>query len=318
MILRNKSKIIFSLIIFFIVILISSFSFASEKENIDEQLVQLKDILDSSSTYSAFQTTMLLKTAQDLINAGIPFEDTERIIKNSMEKDFNAYSVKNVLDVILENQQEGIPTEPLINKVNEGLAKNADNNTIVSVVSTKAKNLKEANEILNQAREAGLKINGGEEMVKILADSLENDVPQESLTWLLNKGTTEGRSIEEIAEISEEFSYLSLMAYDLGLSPDEVFLIFEKAIDGDIGFDNICEDIQSNLETEISSVKVESSGGKPSAASVGGTSSTSLTGSPTEIGETPTQDAGEAPSQTGGIDEPSTSSGEDTPPPPEN
>jgi hypothetical protein len=195
---KIKNNLISTLMIFVLIFFIASFVFSAETATIDEQLEQLRDILDSSSTYSAFQTTMLLKSTQDLLELGIPFEDTREIIENSVEKSLDAYSIKKVFDIILETQQEGLPTEPLINKINEGFAKNVNESVIISVISTKAENLKKAVEILNEAQQEGLEINGGEEIVKILADSLENDVPQESLSWLLKTGTVEGSSIEEI------------------------------------------------------------------------------------------------------------------------
>ncbi|MBA7512454.1 hypothetical protein ES705_04459 [subsurface metagenome] len=323
MISRNKIKrnLISTLVIFALIIFIISFAFSAETATIDEQLEQLRNILDFSSTYSAFQTTMLLKSAQNLIESGILFEDTRGIIENSVEKSLDAYSLKKVFDVILETQQENLPVEPLINKVNEGFAKNIDKAIIISVISTKAENLRKAAEILNEAQQEGLEINGDEEMVKILADSLENDVPDESLSWLLKTGTAEGKSILEISEISEELSYLSLLATDSGLSSEEISLLFKKAIENNTNIDEICENIQTSLETQISTAKTEQGGTvKPSAPSVSGTIPSSSIESPVEVGETPTQDAGEAPTETGGTPtpEPVTTPPDETPPPPEN
>jgi len=316
---KIKFKLILSLIIFFVILSLTISTFSTELISIDEQLEQLKSIIGSSSSYSAFQTRMLLNTAQDLLELGIPFEDTKKIIENGVEESFDAYSVKKVFDVILETQQDGLPTEPLINKVNEGFAKNANKSVIISVISTKAENLKKANEILNEALQEGLEINGEKEMVEILANSLENDVPQESLSWLVKTGTTEGKSIEEITEISEELSYLSLMAYDSGLSPEEISLLFKKAIESSNNIEEICENIQTSLDAEISTAKIEEGGtAKPSTTTDSGTLPTSSTGSPAEVGETPTQEAGEAPTETGSAPEPSTPPAEETPSPPEN
>ena len=322
MISKNKIKnaTILSLITLLVIFsfTISAFS-AEETATIDEQLEQLKSIISSSSSYSAFQSRMILNTAQDLLESGIPFEDTKKIIENSIEESFDAYSVKKVFDVILDTQQEGLPTESLINKVNEGFAKNVNKCVIISVISAKAENLKKANEILNKALQEGLEINGEEELVGILADSLENDVPQESLSWLVQTGTTEGKSILEISEISEELSYLSLMAYDSGLSSEEIALLFKNAIENSTNIDEICENIQTGLETQISTAKTETDGTiKPSTTTDSGTLSTSSTESPTEVGETPTQEAGEAPTETGSAPEPSTSPAEEAPSPPEN
>ncbi len=317
---KNRNKLILSLITLFLIFSLANLAFAEEAvENLDEQLKELKNILASSTSYSAFQTSMLLNTAQDLLESGIPFEDTKTIIENSVEKSFDAYSVKKVFDVILDTQQDGLPTAPLINKINEGLAKNVNKSEIFSVISAKTENLKIADEILKEARQEGLEIDGGEEIVEILADSLENDVPQESLSWLVKMGTKEGRSIEKITEISEELSYLSLMASDSGLSPEEISLLFKKAIESSSNIEEICENIQNNLEAEISTAKIEGGEeGKPPTTLDSETLPTSPVESPVEIGETPTQEAGEAPTETGSTPEPSTSPTEEAPSPPEN
>jgi len=320
----SKNKIKFKLILSLITLL-TIFSFAisvffAETATIDEQLEQLKSILNSSSAYSAFQSRMILNSARALLESGIAFEDTQRIIENSIDNSLDAYSVKKVFDIILETQQENLPTEPLINKVNEGFAKNIDETIIISVISTKAESLRKASEILNEAQQEGLELNGGEEMVKILADSLENDVPDESLSWLLKTGTAEGKSILEISEISEELSYLSLLATDSGLSSEEISLLFKKAIENSTNIDEICENIQTSLDAEISTAKIE---GEESGQPSGSSTSTEVTTEPpseegsASVGETPTQEAGEAPTETGGAPEPSTSPEEETPPPPE-
>jgi len=327
---KPKNKLLLTLITLTTLLVIFSFPvsiFAAETgtidEQIDEQIEELKDIISSSSNYSAFQTRMVLNTAQELLESGVSFENTKRLIENSVEKSLDAYNVKKVFDIILETQQEGLPIEPLINKISEGLAKNVEKTIIISAVSTKAENLKKAVGILNEARQEGLQINDGEEIIKILADSLENDVPPESLSWLVKTGTAEGRSIEEITEISEELSYLSLMASDSGLSPEKISLLFKKSIDSSKNIGEICENIQKNLDAEISTAKIEAAGGvKPSSTTLGeGSSPTTLTGGgsdTTSLGETPAQEAGEAPTETSSSPEPSTSSEGSAPPPPEN
>jgi len=321
---KLKNKLILTLTILITLLVIFSFSipaFAVETKSIDEQIEELKNIIDSSSTYSAFQRRMILSTAQELLESGISFENTKKLIENSVEESLDAYNIKKVFDIILKAQQEGLPTEPLINKINEGFAKNVEKTIIISVVSTKAENLKKAVNILEEARQEGLQVSDGEEIIKILADSLENDVPSESLSWLVKRGTAEGRSIEEITEISEELSYLSLIASDSGLSSEKITLLFKKAMDKSSNIDEICENIQTTLDAEISTAKIEPEGVKPSSTTLSdGTSTTSLTGESSEItiGETPAQEAGEAPTETSSSPEPSTSSDGSAPPPPEN
>jgi hypothetical protein len=284
----KKNKLTLSLITLLAIFSFAISVFSAETATIDEQLEQLRNILDSSST------------------------------ENSVKKLTDAYDMKDIFDALLETKKKGLFTVSIINKINEGLAKNASKVEIISAISNKAENLRKAAEILNEARQEGLEIDNGEEMIKILADSLENDVPDESLSWLLKTGTAEGKSIIEISEISEELSYLSLLAADSGLSSEEISLLFKKATENSSSIGEICENIQNSLEAEISTAKIEGEEGKPSATSDNGTLPASTVETPGNIGETPTQDAGEAPTETGSAPEPSTSPTEEAPPPPEN
>ena len=314
--LKSKNKIIDFSIICVLTMFFISQSFAADTGNVDEQIAQLEEILNSSSAYSAFQTNMLLKSAQSLIDAGISYENTEEIIENSVDNSLNAYNIKKVFDVILDAQEEGLPSESLINKVNEGFAKNIDDNVIITVVSAKAENLKKASEILNEAGADGLEINGGDELLQVLASSLENDVPENSLSWLIESASSEGKSIQEISEISEEFSNLSLMATDIGLTPEEISITFEEAISAEENLEDIFSYIQNNLESEISSSQLVEEGKTPTTSLSGSISPASPTGSSAvEIGGAPTQESGEAPSAGS---EPAPLPSDATPSPPEN
>ena len=72
------------------------------------------------------------------------------------------------------------------------------------------------------------------------------------------------------------------------------------------------------MKQEISTTKIEEVGTvKPSTTSDSGTLPTPSTESPAEVGETPTQEAGEAPTDTSATPEPETTPGDETPPPPE-
>ncbi len=291
---------------------------------IEQQLAQLKDILDNSSSYSEFQKNqMLLPTLQKILASGISFEETNEIVEKGVNNSFDAYNMKKILDILQETKEEDLPVEPLINKINEGLAKNVNKTTLISVISKKAENLKKANEILRAAEQEGLKIEDGEEVIRIIGDSLENDVPAESLSWLIKTGLKQGKSLEEITEISDELGYLSLMAYDAGLSSDKINLLFNQSIEGSILVEEICVTIQKNLEAEIALNTMGGNGTKPSSPASGGatlpTSPTEAVSGFTDMGGTPAQEAGEAPTESGSAPIPSEPSEEESPtPPPEN
>jgi hypothetical protein len=220
---RNKTSMMFFLAIFVslaIFILVSPAQTAGS-DNLEEELDQLKTILDNSSGYSAFQRTMILNSAGKLLESGVSFDDTKNIIESHLNNSTNAYSVKKSLDLILEAQTEGLPVKSLINKIEEGLAKKVESDKIFSVVDTELKNLQAASNILQQI-EYSSETENYEEIVEKLADSLGDGLSQDYLSAVVERGVEENKSIEEIAEVSEELGTLNFQALEMGLSPEVI------------------------------------------------------------------------------------------------
>src|SRR4030066_898288 len=123
---KIRFKIILSLITLLMITCFAISVFSAGTESIDEQLEQLKSILDSSSYYSAFRKNqILLPKLKELLEEGISFKDTKEIVENSVKKSIDTYDMKDIFDALLEIKKKELPTVPIINKINEGLAKNA-------------------------------------------------------------------------------------------------------------------------------------------------------------------------------------------------
>jgi len=301
---RNKTSI-FSLAILFslaIFILVSSAQ-ATGSGDLEEELNQLETILNDSPDYSAFQKTMILNSAGELLESGVSFDDTKNIIEGHLNNSINAYSVKKSLDLILVAQTEGLPLESLINKIEEGLAKKVESDKIFSVVDTKLKNLQVASNILQQI-EYDPEAESYEEIVEKLADSLEDGLSQNYLSAVVERGVEEDKSIEEITEVSEELGFLNFQALEMGLSPEVIVDIFNSAADSSTQIEEICVKIQDALEDEIAIASTQSSVKDTSADST--TDSNSGTDVSTQVeapgpasaGNTPVQDSGTAPIDT--------------------
>ncbi|HDK27841.1 MAG TPA: hypothetical protein ENG48_12240 [Candidatus Atribacteria bacterium] len=301
---RNKTSkfslaILFSLAIF---ILVSSAQ-ATGSGDLEEELNQLETILNDSPDYSAFQKTMILNSAGELLESGVSFDDTKNIIEGHLNNSINAYSVKKSLDLILVAQTEGLPLESLINKIEEGLAKKVESDKIFSVVDTKLKNLQVASNILQQI-EYDPEAENYEEIVEKLADSLEDGLSQNYLSAVVERGVEEDKSIEEITEVSEELGFLNFQALEMGLSPEVIVDIFNSAADSSTQIEEICVKIQDALEDEIAIASTQSSVKDTSADST--TDSNSGTDVSTQVeapgpasaGNTPVQDSGTAPIDT--------------------
>jgi hypothetical protein len=323
---RNKTSFIFFLAISIslaIFILVSPAQ-ATGSGNLEEELDQLETILNNSPGYSAFQKTMILNSAGELLESGVSFDDTRNIIEGHLKNSANAYSVKKSLDLILEAQIEGLPIESLINKIEEGLAKKVESDEIFLVVGRELENLQTASNILQQI-EYSSETENYVEIVEKLADSLRDGLSQDYLSAVVERGIEENKNIEEIAEVSEELGSLNFQALEMGLSPEVITDIFNSAADSSTLIEEICMKIQDALEDEIAIASTQSSVEDDSAAITTDSNSetdvsTQVEGpGPVSAGDTPLQDSGTAPidtDNTSGLSSPSED--EDNIAPPEN
>ena len=264
--------------------------------NLEEELNQLETILNNSPGYSAFQKTMILNSAGELLENGVSFDDTKNIIENHLSNSTNAYSVKKSLDLILEAQTEGLPIKSLLNKIEEGLAKKVESDKIFSVVDNELKNLQAASNILQQI-EYSSETENYEEIVGKLADSLEGGLSQDYLSAVVERGAEENKSIEEISEVGEELGSLNFQALEMGLSPEVIADIFNLAADSSAQIEEICINVQDALDEEIAIASVQSSVRDDSTASTADSNSgtdlsTEVEGpGPASAGNTPVHDS---------------------------
>lgn len=321
---RNKISIFFLAISISLAIFILVFpAQAAGSDNLEEELDQLKAILNNSPGYSAFQRTMILNSAGELLESGVSFDDTRNIIEGHLKNSANAYSVKKSLNLILKAQTEGLPIKSLINKIEEGLAKKVESDKIFSVVDNELKNLQTASSILQQIEYSSETENYGK-IVEKLADSLGDGLSQDYLSAVVERGVEENKSIEEIAEVGEELGTLNFQALEMGLSPEVIADIFNSAADNSTLIEEICMNIQDALEDETAIASTQSSMEDDTAINTDSSSGTDTSipiegPGPVSAGDTPLQDSGTSPIDTDNTQGPSSpSENEDNAAPPEN
>ncbi len=79
------------------------------------------DEVDNGLPESA--TTELKACTRDLIGAGIDREDVMRMTRAMLESRFRAEHIVRAQKIVKSAYQEGLPAEPIMNKVHEGIAK---------------------------------------------------------------------------------------------------------------------------------------------------------------------------------------------------
>ncbi len=247
----TKRLFVFSLIILFLFMTTLPLSAvqASEVDGIN----QIEEDLAGSS-YSDFQKRMIMNSVQEAIDEGISVNEASSILQGSIENEIDAYNVKKFFDTVIAAKEEGISEEPLLNKMKEGLAKNVDERLIIDALTQKSDNMKIVHKMLAEAQ---IENGDPEEMIDILADSLTNGVPPGTLSQILTISSEQGKSWQEIEEVTKELGNLGIRASDLGLQEDKIEIIFSQALESQNSLENICMNIQDLM---MAAVAVEVSG----------------------------------------------------------
>jgi len=211
----------------------------------DNSLSNLEEKLEKLN-YSGFQKRMILEAAEKLLTLGINTRETERLLIISVDNNFDAYNIKKIIEILIDAKNNNISEKSLLNKFKEGLAKKVDERLIVEVLTKESTNLKIAKNILLEHPIQDTSYDE-EVVVESLAEGLSNGVPCDSLSEIFSRSVREGRNPREVTEVSTELGSLSLRAFELGFSEEEVNDVFQKAVLSRSGVDGICEDIQDML-----------------------------------------------------------------------
>jgi len=282
---KNKIKIWDASLITVVIILIFALPVFCQGTPYAPSIAHLENELNQNR-YSGFQQRMILTTAQSLFKSGINTTELNKLLTVSIANNFDAYNIKKILEILIDAKQNNVSEKSLLNKFKEGLSKKVDERLIVQVMNNELENLKIARNIYVDytAKETDYDslIYDENIIVESLAESLNNGVPKESLSEVLSRSAKQGKSLLEVAEVSTELGNLSLRAYELGFSKEEVDEVFQKAVLNRSGVDGICEDIQDMLVAAVvtkTNMASRSSGGATTPGDITASDETPSSGS---------------------------------------
>jgi len=251
---KNQIKITGSLLVTIVLILFFALPVFCQDSPYAPSIAQLERELNQHR-FSGFQQRMILTTAQSLFESGINTIELNKLLTASIANNFDAYNIKKILEILIDAKQNGVSEESLLNKFKEGLSKQVDERLIVQVMHNELENLKIARNIYADytAKETDYDslLYDEDIIVESLAESLNNGVPKESLSEVLTRSAQQGRSLQEVTEVSTELGNLSLRAFEIGFTEEEIGDVFQKAVLSRSGVDGICEDIQEMLVAAV-------------------------------------------------------------------
>jgi len=196
---NNKRKYFLILILIITTCIIYSYPIYAEQSETPPSPQYISEIIDSYPDISSFQAKRLLREAEEAVQFGISLEDTKEIIQGSLDKKINIYTVIDLFSLLSQLEEEGLPTNLLINKAKEGLAKGVSSNEINLSIKKESKNLQFAKYLVEQSLLEGADIENKGKAIEILASSLPYNYQEDVITDIVKKGILNQKDIKEIA-----------------------------------------------------------------------------------------------------------------------
>ncbi|MFQ5655908.1 MAG: hypothetical protein ACE5G5_00020 [Candidatus Methylomirabilales bacterium] len=127
---------------------------------------------------------LLESKVDEAIRVGVPKSDAASIVQRGLNRGLSPSAIAELMDLASEGGREHLPLRPLLNKINEGLAKGVPPPRIESVGQNILDDLKASKEIVRHAEKLGFRpVRKGDQdrTIEALAEAKWRGVPLEAL-----------------------------------------------------------------------------------------------------------------------------------------
>lgn len=135
--------------------------------------------------YSAEERAELTGGAERAVRAGIPAEDITAIIARSSGRGADSATARQFLDTAAKTQEQGLPARPVLNRIQQGLAKGVPADQVAAAADRLSGRLQDARPIVDHVVESGVSTGSGKDRdyaMETVARALEKSVPHEAIT----------------------------------------------------------------------------------------------------------------------------------------
>lgn len=101
--------------------------------------------------------SLVENAAQSARDAGVPAEDVAVIVARSLQRGVDSGTVARFLDAAAACGRQGLPVRPVVDRIEQGLAKNVSPDRIAAAVDRLAKNLGQARPFVDDAIRSGVR-----------------------------------------------------------------------------------------------------------------------------------------------------------------
>jgi hypothetical protein len=144
---------------------------------------QIRTAVESSSL-SQSEKAQVLDTAGRALRAGIPADDVAIIVTRARDRKAGGDTTSALLKTVVETKEKGLPTGPVLNRIEQGLSKGVPPEKVSASTRRLADKLTAAEPIVNDLVRGGVTAGSGrdhEYAIETVARALERSIPEDAI-----------------------------------------------------------------------------------------------------------------------------------------
>ena len=190
-----------------------------------EQLVR-------KSAYTTQHRAMLMAKAREALESGMSPDDVAALVRKGIAGPTDARTVDRYLALCIEAEQQGLPAQPVLNKILQGMAKGVPSGRIIAVAVQVKRTMEAAAGIVESAEQRGLQGSTSRKRrkaIEAVSFALEAGLPSGELSALSHKAVDNGLPLARFTRVVESMSNLKAagMPTDLVVRTARQFIILK-------------------------------------------------------------------------------------------
>lgn len=182
------------------------------------------------SAYTTQHRAMLMARVREALESGMSPDDVAALMRKGIAGPTDARTLERYLALCIEAEQQGLPAQPVLNKILQGMAKGVPSERIITVAAKVKRTMEAAAGIVESAEQRGLQGSTSgkrKKAIETVSFALETGLPAGELTALSQKAVDKELSLARFTRVVESMVNLKAagMPTDLVVRTARQFII---------------------------------------------------------------------------------------------
>ena len=182
------------------------------------------------SAYTTQHRAMLMARVREALESGMSPDDVATLMRKGIAGPTDARTLERYLALCIEAEQQGLPAQPVLNKILQGMAKGVPSERIITVAAKVKRTMEAAAGIVESAEQRGLQGSTSgkrKKAIETVSFALETGLPAGELTALSQKAVDKELSLARFTRVVESMVNLKAagMPTDLVVRTARQFII---------------------------------------------------------------------------------------------